>query len=136
MLQQEQAEDFVIATGVQYSVRDFITWSALELGIELAFEGEGAEEVAIVKSVSGSDAPAVYVGDTLVRIDPRYFRPAEVETLLGDPSKAKETLGWEPEITAQQMCAEMVTEDLKAAKRFAFLKERGHELSVSVEDSR
>ena len=135
MLQQEQAEDFVIATGVQYSVRDFITWSALELGIELAFEGEGAEEVAIVKSVSGSDAPAVYVGDTLVRIDPRYFRPAEVETLLGDPSKAKETLGWEPEITAQQMCAEMVTEDLKAAKRFAFLKEHGHELSVSVEDS-
>ncbi|MFP4304960.1 MAG: GDP-mannose 4,6-dehydratase, partial [Rhodosalinus sp.] len=105
MLQQDEAEDYVIATGVQYSVREFITWSAEELGIELAFTGTGLDEVATVVSVTGDKAPAVRPGDVILRIDPRYFRPAEVETLLGDPAKAKARLGWAPEITAQQMCA-------------------------------
>ena len=134
MLQQETAEDFVIATGKQYSVREFIRWTAAELGITLRFEGAGVEERAIVESVTGSDAPAVNVGDVIVRVDARYFRPAEVETLLGDPTKAKTKLGWEPEITAQQMCAEMVAEDLKAAKRHALLKQHGLSLPVSVEN--
>lgn len=133
MLQQEQAEDFVIATGVQYSVREFISWSAKELGVTLRFEGTGVDEVAIVAAVEGDNAPALKVGDVIVKVDPRYFRPAEVETLLGDPSKAKEKLGWVPEITTQQMCAEMVAEDLKAAKRHALLKQHGYELPVSVE---
>src|SRR5690606_6273944 len=122
MLQQDNPEDFVIATGVQYSVRQFITWSAQELGIELAFTGEGVSEIATVVSVTGDKAPAVKPGDVVMRIDPRYFRPAEVETLLGDPAKAKEKLGWVPEITVQEMCSEMVAEDLKVAKRHAFLK--------------
>lgn len=133
MLQQEQAEDFVIATGVQYSVREFISWSAKELGVTLRFEGTGVDEVAIVAAIEGDNAPALKVGDVIVKVDPRYFRPAEVETLLGDPSKAKEKLGWVPEITTQQMCAEMVAEDLKAAKRHALLKQHGYELPVSVE---
>lgn len=133
MLQQDQAEDFVIATGVQYSVRQFIEWSAAELGITLRFEGKGVHEIAIVAAVMGDDAPAVKVGDIIVKIDARYFRPAEVETLLGDPSKAKQKLGWEPYITAQEMCAEMVVEDLKTAKRHALLKKHGYELPISVE---
>ncbi|HET6527084.1 MAG TPA: GDP-mannose 4,6-dehydratase [Sphingopyxis sp.] len=133
MLQQDHPEDFVIATGVQYSVREFILWSAAELGITLRFEGEGVEEKAIVEAVSGESAPAVKEGDVIVRIDPRYFRPAEVETLLGDPTKAKERLGWVPEITVQQMCAEMVAEDLRAAKRHRLLRENGLDLPVSIE---
>lgn len=133
MLQQEKPEDFVIATGVQYSVREFITWSAKELGITLRFQGTGVDEIAIIDRIEGDNAPAVKVGDVIVRIDPRYFRPAEVETLLGDPSKAKEKLGWVPEITTQQMCAEMVAEDLKVAKRHALLKEHGHDIPVSQE---
>src|SRR5690554_7554169 len=133
MLQQEKPEDVVIATGAQYSVREFITWSAKELGITLRFEGEGVDEVGIVTAVTGDNAPSVQVGDVLIKVDPRYFRPAEVETLLGDPSKAKAELGWEPEITVQEMCAEMVTEDLKAAKRHALLKEHGYKIPVSVE---
>lgn len=136
MLQQGNPEDFVIATGVQHSVREFITWSAKELGITLRFEGQGVDEVAIVESVKGSDAPAVKVGDILVRIDPRYFRPAEVDTLLGDPTKAKEKLGWSPEISVQEMCAEMVREDLKVAKRHAFLKLNGHDVCVAQEEGR
>lgn len=134
MLQQDAAEDFVIATGVQYSVREFITWSARELGVELEFTGTGVEEIATVASVTGDDAPALKVGDVVLRIDPRYFRPAEVETLLGDPAKAKEVLGWVPEITTQEMCAEMVRDDLTAAKRHALLKEHGMDLPVSVEN--
>ena len=134
MLQQDVPEDSVIATGVQYSVREFITWSARELGIELAFSGEGVDEVAKVVSVSGDKAPAVKPGDVIMRIDPRYFRPAEVETLLGDPAKAKEKLGWEPEITAQEMCAEMVAEDLKTAKRHALLRQHGMDLPVALEE--
>ncbi len=134
MLQQDNPEDFVIATGVQYSVREFIIWSATELGISLRFEGEGVEERGIVDAVTGDDAPAVKPGDTIVRIDPRYFRPSEVETLLGDPAKAKEKLGWVPEITVQQMCEEMVAEDLRAAKRHRLLRENGLELPVSIEN--
>lgn len=133
MLQQDEPEDFVIATGVQYSVREFITWSAKELGISLAFSGEGVDEIATVTDIQGSNAPALNAGDVLMCIDPRYFRPAEVETLLGDPTKAKNVLGWVPEITAQEMCSEMVTEDLKAAKRHALLKEHGMDVPVSVE---
>ncbi len=133
MLQQDQPEDFVIATGLQYSVREFITWSAKELGITLRFEGLGVDEVGIVESISGDNAPALKVGDVIVKVDPRYFRPAEVETLLGDPTKAKEKLSWVPEITAQEMCAEMVAEDLKVAKRYALLKEYGYDVSVSIE---
>jgi GDPmannose 4,6-dehydratase len=134
MLQQDAPEDFVIATGKQYSVRDFIRWTAAELGITLRFEGDGLEEKAFVAAIDGESAPALKVGDVVLAVDPRYFRPAEVETLLGDPSKAKAKLGWEPEITAQQMCAEMVAEDLKAAQRHAFLERHGHGLPVSREE--
>jgi len=133
MLQQDQPEDFVIATGVQYSVRQFIVWSAAELGITLRFEGKGVDEVAIVSSIEGSKVPALKVGDIVVRVDPRYFRPTEVETLLGDPSKAKAKLGWVLEITVQEMCAEMVAADLAEAQRNALLKSHGYEVNVSVE---
>jgi GDPmannose 4,6-dehydratase len=133
MLQQDAPEDYVIATGVQYSVREFINWSAAELGITLEFSGSGVDEIGTVAAVSGDYAPAVKPGDVLVRIDPRYFRPAEVETLLGDPSKAKNKLGWVPEITVREMCAEMVAVDLKAAQRHALLKAHGHDIPVSVE---
>ncbi len=133
MLQQEQPEDFVIATGVQYSVREFIRWSAAELGLTLRFEGQGVDERAIVAHIEGDKAPALKVGDVIVRVDPRYFRPAEVETLLGDPGKAKQKLGWVPEITVQEMCAEMVREDLKTAQRQSLLKSHGHDIVASVE---
>ena len=133
MLQQDAPEDFVIATGQQFSVREFITWAAADLGITLEFSGEGVDEIAKVVSVTGDMAPALKQGDVVVRIDPRYFRPAEVETLLGDPTRARERLGWEPEITAREMCAEMVTEDLKAARRHALLKAHGLDLPVSLE---
>ena len=134
MLQQDQAKDYVIATGKQYSVREFITWSANALGIDIEFRGSGIDEVGVVTGVSGDLAPEVSVGHEIVRIAPRYFRPAEVETLLGDPSKAKAELGWEPEITAQEMCNEMVEEDHKAARRLALLKEHNLELPVSIEN--
>jgi GDPmannose 4,6-dehydratase len=133
MLQQPQPEDFVIATGKQYSVREFVTWAAAELGLTLRFEGRGVNEKAFVESVTGNEAPALKPGDCIVAVDPRYFRPAEVETLLGDPSKARDKLGWVPEITAQQMCAEMVAEDLNAARRHTLLKAHGHDVPVSRE---
>lgn len=133
MLQQEKPEDFVIATGVQYSIRQFIQWSAEELGVQLHFEGSGENEQGVVDSVSGNKAPAIKPGDVIIRVDPRYFRPAEVETLLGDPSKAKQRLGWEPRISAREMCAEMMAEDLRVAQRHAFLKKNGHEVPLSVE---
>ena len=133
MLQQETAEDFVIATGVQYSVRDFIRMSAAELGVTLRFEGEGINEKGIVARIEGEKAPALKVGDVVVGIDPRYFRPAEVETLLGDPSKAKQKLGWVPEITVQEMCAEMVACDLQEARRHALLKKHGYSIPVAME---
>ena len=133
MLQQEAPDDFVIATGVQFSVRQFIEWSAAELGITLKFEGNGVNEIATVVSIIGDKAPALKVGDVIVRIDTRYFRPTEVETLLGDPTKAKEKLGWVPEITVQEMCAEMVASDLVQAKQHAILKSHGFVINVSLE---
>ena len=134
MLQQDEPEDFVIATGKQYSVREFITWSAAELGIELEFKGSGVDETGTVVSVDQSRAPSVKPGDVIVRVDPRYFRPAEVETLLGDPTKAKEKLGWVPEITAQEMCAEMVANDVVEAKRSKLLRDHGLEKPYAIEN--
>ena len=125
MLQQEKPDDFVIATGVQYSVRNFITWVASDLGMEIEFSGKGIDEIATVLKVNNEISPSINVGDIIMRIDPRYFRPAEVETLLGDPSKAKEKLGWVPEITAQEMCSEMVAYDLAQAKKLHFLIKNG-----------
>lgn len=113
MLQQDQPEDYVIATGVQYSVRQFINWTADALGMDLRWEGAGLAEAAY-----WNDRP-------IVKIDPKYFRPTEVETLLGDPTKAKQKLGWTPEISAKQMCHEMVAEDLEAARRTKFLRDNG-----------
>lgn len=134
MLQQDNPEDFVIATGVQYSVRQFIQWSATQLGLELEFKGEGESEHAIVTKLIGDNAPAVNVGDVIVKVDSRYFRPAEVETLLGDPSKAKDMLGWFPEITAQEMCIEMVQKDLMLAKKTRLLKDHGYFLPPSSDN--
>jgi GDPmannose 4,6-dehydratase len=131
MLQQDRPQDFVIATGVQYSVRDFIHKASARLGIQVVFEGQGVQEIAIVKVIEGNQAPALKVGQVIVRVDPRYFRPTEVETLLGDPSKAKAELGWVPEITLDAMVAEMVAHDLDQAKRLALLKRHGYDVSVS-----
>lgn len=133
MLQQDKAEDFVIATGKQISVREFVKMSAREAGITLEFTGEGVDETAVVAQVDKALAPAVNVGDTVVKVDPRYFRPAEVETLLGDPSKAKEKLGWVPEITVEDMCSEMVACDLEKARQHALLKHHGYEVSIARE---
>ena len=133
MLQQDTPDDFVIATGVQYSVRQFIEWSATELGITLKFAGSGVNETATVVSIVGDSAPELKVGDVIVRIDPRYFRPTEVETLLGDPTKAKQKLGWVPEITVQEMCAEMVASDLEQALQHALLKRHGYNINVGAE---
>lgn len=136
MLQQDQPEDFVIATGVQFSVRQFIQWSAMELGIHLQFQGDGVDEIAVVEKITGPNANGVKIGDVVVRVDPRYFRPTEVETLLGNPQKAKEKLGWVPEITVQEMCKEMVLEDLKLAQRNALLKQSGHDVFLPWESDR
>ncbi|WP_415893541.1 GDP-mannose 4,6-dehydratase [Neptuniibacter sp. PT8_73] len=133
MLQQDQPDDFVIATGKQISVREFVRMTAKEVGIELDFVSEGVDEYAVVTKVTGDDAPAVREGDIIVRVDPKYFRPAEVETLLGDPTKAKEKLGWEPVITVEEMCAEMVQHDLDSAKRFRLLKESGYDVALRRE---
>jgi GDPmannose 4,6-dehydratase len=133
MLQQDQPDDFVIATGVQYSVRQFIEWSAEELGITLCFEGRGVDEFASVAAIVGDKAPGLKVGDVIVKIDPRYFRPTEVETLLGDPSKAKHKLGWVPEITVQKMCQEMVAYDLAQAQQHALLKQHGYSVFTASE---
>lgn len=133
MLQQDKPEDFVIATGVQFSVRSFIDKTAQELGISLAWEAEGINQQGRVAKIEGEKAPAVKVGDVIVKIDPRYFRPAEVETLLGDPTKAKEKLGWVPKITFDQMVEEMVAFDLDKAKQHALLKSQGFTVSVGRE---
>ncbi|WP_442788883.1 GDP-mannose 4,6-dehydratase [Grimontia sp. NTOU-MAR1] len=133
MLQQEQADDFVIATGKQISVREFVSMSAKEAGIELTFSGEGINEIATVTAVDSNKAPSVAVGDIVVRVNPKYFRPAEVETLLGDPTKAKEKLGWVPEITVEEMCAEMVASDIDKAKQHALLKAHGFDVAISKE---
>jgi GDPmannose 4,6-dehydratase len=134
MLQQETADDFVIATGKQISVREFVRLSAQELGIVLEFSGEGDQEVATISAITGNKTDGLNVGDVIVRVDPRYYRPAEVETLLGDPSKAKHKLGWVPEITVEEMCAEMVAHDLDKAKRHALLKSHGHDVAIAVEN--
>jgi GDPmannose 4,6-dehydratase len=124
MLQQEVAEDFVIATGVQYSVREFVDLAAKELGITLSFEGDGENEIARITAVNNPEAKCK-VGDTVVRVDPRYFRPTEVETLLGDPTKAKQKLGWTPVTTLQQLVSEMAQSDFTSAKRDSLVKQHG-----------
>ena len=134
MLQQDKPEDFVIATGVQYSVRQFIKWSAQELGVTLRFEGQGVDERAIVERVEGDKAPALQPGQVIVQIDPRYFRPTEVETLQGDPGKASARLGWKPEITVQQMCIEMVRTDLQQAQQIALLSRHGYSRPIRTEN--
>jgi GDPmannose 4,6-dehydratase len=133
MLQQDKPEDFVIATGAQYTVREFIQKSANELGITLEFKGKAEAEKAIVAKIEGDKAPALKVGDVIVQIDPHYYRPTEVETLLGDPTKAKEKLGWAHEITLDQMISEMVAHDLEKAKQQALLKKYGYKVAVSKE---
>lgn len=136
MLQQDQPDDFVIATGKQYSVRQFIEMSANELGIRINWQGSGVDEIGTIDDSSpilNMEQTVLQAGDTIFRIDPRYFRPTEVETLLGDPSKAKEKLGWVPEITLQEMCKEMVEYDLAQAKQHALLKKHGYEVTISSE---
>ena len=133
MLQQEKPEDFVIATGKQCSVRDFVRMGAEHLGITLRFEGKGPDEIAVVEQIQGDKTPGIKIGDIIVRVDPRYFRPAEVETLLGDPSKAKTKLGWVPEIDIKQLCAEMVGEDLILAKKCSLLNQCGFPMPVTKE---
>ena len=130
MLQQDVAEDFVIATGVQYSVREFVEFSAKELGVTLAFEGEGEAEigkVVKVEPVDGEMLASCKVGDVIVRVDPRYYRPTEVETLLGDPAKAKAKLGWTPKITLHELVREMVQSDYTSAKRDELVKRAGYQ---------
>ena len=134
MLQQDTPEDFVIATGVQCSVRQFIILSAKQLGIRLKFEGRAENEKAIVARIEGDKAPALKVGDVIIKIDPRYYRPAEVKTLLGDPSKAKEKLGWVPEMTLDEMIEEMITNDLDQARQHVLFKDNGHFVAVSKEN--
>jgi GDPmannose 4,6-dehydratase len=124
MLQQDRPEDFVIATGVQYSVRQFVEMAARELGITVVFSGEGEREVGTVERVEGQLAKCK-PGDVIVRVDPRYFRPTEVETLLGDPSKAKAKLGWTPKTTLPELVKEMVEADYTAAKRDSLVKLAG-----------
>jgi len=125
MLQQDFPEDFLIATGVQHSVRDFILWSAKELGLIIEFEGKGLKELGIVRKIKGDKCPSLSVGDVIIKIDKRYFRPLEVKTLLGDPTKAGKILGWKPQISAQEMCAEMVAADLELARKSAMLLKNG-----------
>ncbi|WP_067515015.1 GDP-mannose 4,6-dehydratase [Endozoicomonas ascidiicola] len=133
MLQQEQPEDFVIATGIQYSVRQFVEFTAKALGITVEWEGQGTEECGYVKHITGEHSPALKIGQKIVAVDPRYFRPSEVETLLGDPSHAKSKLGWEPTTTLESMVTEMVENDLAKAKQHALLKSHGYDVKVSRE---
>lgn len=134
MLQQDMPDDFVIATGVQYTVREFIVKSAQELGITLRFEGKAEQEIAIVEAIDGERAPGIKIGDVIVRIDPNYYRPTEVETLLGDPTKAKEKLGWTPQITLDEMVAEMIDHDYAQASQHALLREHGYQTSFGKEN--
>jgi GDPmannose 4,6-dehydratase len=124
MLQQQKPEDFVIATGVQYSVRQFVEFAAAELGIELRFQGEADNEVGLVYKVTG-DRARCKPGDVIVRVDPRYYRPTEVETLLGDPSRAKEKLGWSPKTSLRDLVSEMVIADYASAKRDSLVRAAG-----------
>jgi GDPmannose 4,6-dehydratase len=133
MLQQDAPKDYVIATGVQYSVRQFIEKSAAQLGVLLRFEDQGVDERAVVVAIQGDKAPALKLGDVIVRVDPNYFRPAEVETLLGDPGLAKKDLGWVPQITLDEMVQEMVANDLEQARQHALLLQHGYTVAVSKE---
>ena len=133
MMQQEECRDFVIASGKQHTVREFIQWSANALGLTLEFSGQGVDEIATVVKINGDKSPGVEIGQVVVRIDPRYFRPAEVETLLGDPSEAKNLLGWEPEISVQEMCNEMVQEDYRESLRHKLLMENGFQVPLPLE---
>jgi len=134
MLQQDKPEDYVIATGVQFSIREFIQWSATELGFTMLFRGTGVDEIGYVGSIQDSNkCGSLNVDDVIVKIDPRYFRPTEVESLLGDPTKAKNQLGWVPEISAQEMCSEMVLNDLIDAKKQALLKKHGYNVNITKE---
>ena len=123
MLQQNEPNDYVIATGKQYSVKEFVKWSAEFLGIEIAFKGEGVDEVGIIKSFDKGKFPNLSIGKEIIKVDPKYYRPAEVEELLGDASKAKNDLGWKPEISAKEMCKDMIEHDLKKAVETAHLKQ-------------
>ncbi len=132
MLQQEEAKDYVIATGQQISVREFVRRAAQELGIELEFKGSGKQEVGMVASLTDPAGSAhINVGDTIVKVDPSYYRPAEVETLLGDAEKARLELGWKPAITVDQMIAEMALEDYEQGRRTRLLSDHGFEVSIS-----
>jgi GDPmannose 4,6-dehydratase len=133
MLQQDQADDYVIATGNQISVRDFVCLAAAEIGVQLEFKGHGVDEIGLVVSVDTKLAPSLSVGDQIIKVDPRYFRPAEVETLLGDPTKAREKMGWKTEISVEQMCAEMVANDVEVAKRNSLLKKHGFDIATAYE---
>ncbi|ROR90509.1 GDP-mannose 4,6-dehydratase [Nocardioides aurantiacus] len=132
LLQQDQPKDYVIATGEQHSVRDFVRWSAEALGVTLRFEGVGVEEVGVVEAVDGDLAPGLRPGDVVVRVDPRYFRPAEVETLLGDPRLAEADLGWKPTVGVREMVREMVEHDHDAARRTALLKQHGFDVPLTA----
>jgi GDPmannose 4,6-dehydratase len=133
MLQQENPNDYIISSGKQYSVKTFIIWASNVLGIKIEFKGSGIEEVGVIVEINGDLAPKVDVGQEIIKIDPRYFRPTEVDSLIGDYSKAKKELKWEPKITAQQMCEEMVREDYKSARRHSLLKANDLELPLSIE---
>ena len=133
MLQQDKPSDYVIATGNQFSVRQFIEWSAEELGIKIKFRGEGINEVGYVDKVNGGNAPNINPGDEIIKIDPKYFRPTEVDNLLGDPSKAKKELNWVPEISAKDLCKEMIQHDLNEAKKKALLADHGYKNNESQE---
>ena len=123
MLQQDKPEDFVIATGQQISVRDFVILSAKEIGIELVFKNDGLEEIGIISGINDThEHQNLKTGDIIVRVDEKYFRPTEVDSLLGNAAKAEEKLGWKPEINIQELCAEMMLEDLKHAKNLALIK--------------
>ncbi|MBH15876.1 MAG: GDP-mannose 4,6-dehydratase [Gemmatimonadetes bacterium] len=134
MLQQEKPDDYVIASGQHRSVRDFVLLAAQQLGIVLEFRGEGLEEFGIVKEVLEGYEAEVSSGDVIVRVDDRYFRPTEVESLLGDPSKARDVLGWEPLISLEELCSEMVEADLNEAVKNKILLSHGHDVNQSAED--
>ena len=133
MLQQEKPEDFVIATGQQFTIREFIIRAAKELGVTLKFEGSAENEKAIVLAIEGDKAPALSLGQVILQIDPHYYRPTEVESLLGDPTRAKEKLGWVSKISINEMICEMVENDLAQAKKHALLKKHGYEISPRKE---
>lgn len=133
MLQQDKPEDFVIATGVQYSVRQFVETAAHELGIEITWQGQGVEEKGVISAINGDKAPGAAIGQTIVGIDPKYFRPTEVETLLGDPTNAREKLGWVPTTTFAEMVQEMMAHDLQESRRHALLKLHGYNVAISLE---